>query len=394
MIAGADRDPDSAADALTPSEFTRLVERLGPFEPSPTVAVGVSGGRDSLALAHLTHDWAQARGGGATALIVDHGLRPASANEAQKTAKRLNTWDMPACILTVDGAPQGNLQAWARAQRYALMQGWCRDNGVLHLLVAHHQEDQAETVLAAIKQGIADPHADPSSLGHRGLAGMAMVRDLAHCRLLRPLLDIRRDRLTATLQVRGIAWIDDPSNADRRFRRVRLRDELARTGKAATLAQAAIPAARQRHAADRETADALAALLSIDTTGGLSLPRDEFLALPQRTALAVLTAVLRWAGQTKASPRPAHLVALYDWIARIDPSGGPNPPPDTGGQRRTLLGTAVTLDGAEIGCRPEGPRTALRPAPSARQPAFARPLLPASFAALPPSGAQSAEICR
>ena len=218
--------PDPVPDPVGAAEFARLIGRLGPFEPAPHLAVAVSGGRDSLALGLLAHDWTAGANGRITGLIVDHGLRRGSAGEAARTYETLGRLGIPAAVLKASGRPRKNLQAWARAARYALMADWCRNAGVLHLLVAHHRDDQAETLLASLTRGA----------GLQGLAGMAAVRELPACRIVRPLLGMPRDRLTATLEARNVAWIDDPSNRDRRFRRVRLRQRLADSGDGPELA--------------------------------------------------------------------------------------------------------------------------------------------------------------
>ena len=202
------------AEALTSQAFALLMAPFAPFENHPVLAVAVSGGRDSLALALLASEWAKARGGAIVALIVDHGLRPAAAREAKVTRELLARRGIEAAILCWSGAkPTHGLQEAARAARYGLLFEACRERGILHLLVAHHADDQAETVAMRAARGS----------GADGLAGMAALVEQRHARLLRPLLPVPRARLTATLEALGVAWIDDPSNADPRFERVRLR---------------------------------------------------------------------------------------------------------------------------------------------------------------------------
>ena len=117
-------------------------------------------------------------------------------------------------ILGWSGAkPRTGLQEAARAARYGLLRDECRRRGVLHLLLAHHADDQAETVtMRAARRS-----------GPDGLAGMAALVEQPEVRLLRPLLAVARSRLTATLLARGVQWLDDPSNVDLRFERARLR---------------------------------------------------------------------------------------------------------------------------------------------------------------------------
>jgi tRNA(Ile)-lysidine synthase len=208
-------DTDAAAGApLTGDEFARLLAPLGPFEPAPHLAVAVSGGADSLALALLADFWARERGGSVTALTVDHRLRPGSTDEAERVRAWLSARGIAHRILTWLGPyPLTDLQAAARAARYRLLADWCRDAGVLHLLIAHHRDDQAETLLLRLGRGS----------GAAGLAGMAALVEQPDCRLLRPFLSVPPARLRATLDALDQPWIEDPSNRNPVFARVRLR---------------------------------------------------------------------------------------------------------------------------------------------------------------------------
>lgn len=198
--------------------FAAWIERLGPFEPAPRLAVACSGGADSLALTLLAHDWARARGGCGTALIVDHGLRPESAAEAAATAQRLATLGIHHSVLRLENLEHGPaLAARARAARYDALQRSCARAGMLHLLLGHHAADQAETRVMRLLRGS----------GPDGLAGMAALVETPMLRLLRPLLDATPAALRATLRARGVCWVEDPSNRDRAMLRARLRLALA-----------------------------------------------------------------------------------------------------------------------------------------------------------------------
>jgi len=133
---------------LTAESFAILMAPFAPFESHPVLAVAVSGGRDSLALALLADQWARARDGHAVGLIVDHGLRAEAAGEASATSDLLARHGIDVEILRWDGEkPAHGLQEAARAARYRLLFAACRARGILHLLVAHHADDQAETVV-------------------------------------------------------------------------------------------------------------------------------------------------------------------------------------------------------------------------------------------------------
>src|SRR5205823_14734758 len=139
------------------------------------------GGRDSLALALLAEQWASARQGRVQALIVDHALRPASADEAAVTRERLASLGIAAEILLWSGAkPMSGVQEAARQARYRLLFEACRRHGILHLLLAHHADDQAETVAMRAAR----------NSGPDGLAGMAALVEHRDARLMRPMLGV------------------------------------------------------------------------------------------------------------------------------------------------------------------------------------------------------------
>jgi tRNA(Ile)-lysidine synthase len=276
---------------LQTREFADLMVPFGPFESRPELAVGVSGGRDSLALALLAHDWAAARKGRVLALIVDHGLRPESRAEALTTAERLGGLGIAREILNwVGPKPAGGLQQAAREARYGLLFAACRRHAILHLMVAHHGGDQRETIaMRAARQS-----------GPDGLAGMAALVEHREVRLLRPLLGVSRDRLTATLEGRSVGWVDDPSNADRRFERVRVRQDGGACPEAS-------PEQATRALRDRALAAAALEVVEIDSTGEIVLDHILMSRLDEETAVALLSRVIQTVGGRQYPPRRERL---------------------------------------------------------------------------------------
>jgi len=194
---------------ITAEEFSALMAPLG---AGRRVAVAVSGGADSMALALLTAGW-----GEALALIVDHGVRAESAAEAALVARRLAERGITARVLTVrDLAPGPGIAARARAARYAALSDALRRAGICDLLVAHHARDQAETYLQRLR----------AKSGPAGLAAMAPIVETHDGRILRPLLSVAPGRLRSTLVAAGCAWVEDPTNRDTSYERVRLRNQL------------------------------------------------------------------------------------------------------------------------------------------------------------------------
>jgi tRNA(Ile)-lysidine synthase len=322
-----------AATFLDDTDFAALMAVLGPFERHPRLAVAVSGGPDSLALCLLADRWARTRGGAIVGLIVDHGLRPESAREARQVAAWLSAHRIPQHILSWRGAkPANGIQAAARTARYDLLCAWCRAAGVLHLLTAHHRDDQAETV--ALRQA--------RGSGADGLAGMAPVRELAGLRLLRPLLPVPKAALIASLEAAGQPWLEDPSNRAAGFARARLRHEAGLD--AAHLARLACESAADRAALDRAVAAWLAQHARIFRTGFVVLDSREFNAAPIAIARRALQQTLAAVGGKVYPPRHARLSPLLDALRE-----------DRGARARTLGGCRILRRGERLlVCREAG----------------------------------------
>ncbi len=266
------------------------MEPLGPWPGSGArcpVAVAVSGGADSTALAALSWRWAAARGLLLLALVVDHRLRPESTAEAMRTVAGLRTRGVEARLLTVrDLYPGPALARRARDARYRLLAEACRDVGAIDLLLGHHAGDQEETVLMRARAGS----------GPDGLAGMASLTETDALRLLRPLLPVSPARLRATLLQHRIDWIEDPSNRDEAAQRVRLRRELSRPGEhTAQLLRDAGTAGAVRMRRKQDNAAALAAGVVLRPEGFALLP-------PALLPAGALAALVRSVGGNRYPP--------------------------------------------------------------------------------------------
>ncbi|MEO3428886.1 tRNA lysidine(34) synthetase TilS [Pelagibius sp. CAU 1746] len=298
---------------VTPEAFGRLMAELGPFEPRPHVAAAVSGGADSMALALLLADWLAPRGGRLTAFTVDHGLRPGASEEAAWVAGQLKPQGIAHHILRWRGdkpakKPGGSLQAAARAARYELLLRACEARGIFHLALAHHLEDQAETFLLRLGRGS----------GLDGLAAMAPVSETSGLRLLRPLLALSKAQLVEELEARGQDWIEDPSNADAAFARVRLRrllPELAGEGMTpARLGSATHNLGRARAAIEADVAAALARAVRPDPAGFLDLNPEFLRRESAEVSLRALARCLMAVGGCDYTPRLERLERLHAYL--------------------------------------------------------------------------------
>lgn len=293
MPSGADKMPLPFTD-----DFKRAMEVFSPFEDNPQLAVAVSGGGDSLALALLLHHWVLEQGGNLLALTVDHGLRAESADEAQQVAAMMAQQNIPHKILQWDGVkPDSRLQETARQKRYDLLQQACFDAGILHLAVGHTREDQMETVLMRRDRM-------QKNGATWGLSGMSAIRYLRHVRLLRPVLGFSRQDLRQVCDAAGVAWIEDPSNRNTEFERIRWRQDLSADPSLKQTAQDTMrQAAHNRKSETEELARDIISCVDVYPEGYARLRKKTWddLAPPQQ--MMVMRRVLRMVSGADYAPR-------------------------------------------------------------------------------------------
>ncbi|MEI8394176.1 MAG: tRNA lysidine(34) synthetase TilS [Rhodospirillaceae bacterium] len=298
------------------AEFAARMERLGYFEPRPVLAIAVSGGADSLALCLLVREWAQARGGSVLALTVDHRLRLESTREAETVGQILAQRAIAHETLPWLGdKPKSGIQAAAREARYRLLIERCAAEGILHLMLGHHREDQAETLLLRLAK----------TSGIDGLAAMPALYERPELRLLRPLLDLPKARLIATCHAAGLVPIEDPSNRSPAYARARLRavsDLLDREGlSSAGLAATAHRLGQARAALDDSTAALLAGAVVIDSAGFIRLDPKPLVKAPEEIGRRALARCLATIGPGRTAPPRDGLDRLFAEICAGCKSG-------------------------------------------------------------------------
>jgi tRNA(Ile)-lysidine synthase len=302
-------------------KFERAMACFAPFEESPHLAVAVSGGADSTVLAMLAASWTKARQGRLSALIVDHGLRPESADEARRVHDRTEALGVTAAVLSWRGdKPHSGIQSAARAARYDLLASWCRSQGVLHLLVGHHADDQAETVAMRAARGS----------GSVGLGGMSAIVEKPDFRLLRPLLGVTKADLQEWLRQRGVDWLEDPSNRDLRFARARLRCDQTWRKEALRLPDQVARNATVRRKAEAARLQVLARAVTLDPLGFALVDLAPLLAAPVDVAEAALGAVLTCVGGRTYGPASGALQDAWYTLREAPP-----------GKARTLGGCLI-----------------------------------------------------
>lgn len=299
---------------LSADEIHELLAPLGGYA---RVALAVSGGGDSTALMLLAQEWA-ARAPGAPALrvlTVDHGLRPNSRRDGEWVAARAAGLGLECHILRWCDPPPDASQAEARVARYNLLTGFARDRGIGAVVTAHTRDDVAETFLMRLARG-------------SGLAGLAAIEPESAWNgvpVLRPLLGVSRAQLRAELQVRGGGWLEDPSNAEPRFERVRVRaalPTLAALGiTPARIAHSAHRLRRARHAIGDAAAEFLADHVEADPGGYLRVNAGALDGVPEEIAIDAFAQMLCAVAGRQRKPRLRKLEMLTRHLRHVSRVG-------------------------------------------------------------------------
>lgn len=306
-------------------KFVPLFELL---DKSNQLALAVSGGSDSVALMVLATQWATQndRLGDVCVLTVDHALRENSTNEAKQVCQWALALGLKCQILTWQHEGQSSgIQQNARAARYQLMGDWCRENGVAGIITAHNSDDQAETMLMRLARGS----------GVDGLGGMAEQTEIFNTIIYRPLLGVSRAKLQNVLKEVDHRWLEDPSNKDEKFERVRVRGAMPAIHSSGienpALNLSAQRLRRARNALDHFAEQFVATSVTVFKTGHCEVDRQAFEVQPDEIALRVLSRLLTWAGGAKIALRLAKVERLYEALT------------DTAAEKHTLGGAQLAM---------------------------------------------------
>ena len=278
------------------------------------VGLAVSGGGDSVALLLLAADWSHRTGQAVHVATVDHGLRDESAKEAEFVEILAASLGIPHSTLRWSGwDQQGNLQNEARNARKRLLSMWARSQDLDRIATGHTRDDQAETFLLRLARGS----------GVDGLSAMAAQSRQNGLTWLRPLLTCSRAELRSYLKQNGQTWIEDPSNDDPKFGRVKMRNAAGLLNdlglSAETLAETAERMQSARAALELAVLQAARDIAVPRDSGTVRLQHGAFFDLPEEIRLRLMTHCLKWASGAVYGPR---LSALRHLMKNLSESRG------------------------------------------------------------------------
>ena len=294
------------------AEFRRESEDLLLPFAEDRIAVAVSGGGDSLALLHLLADLAREHGFTIFAVTVDHGLRKDAASEAKAVEEICGQLGVSHTTLKWQGWDgSGNVQNEARKARYELIANWARSNAIKTITLGHTKDDQAETFLMRLARGS----------GVDGLSAMAQVRSFQAVKWVRPLLSIGRKDLRRYLTDIDQTWIEDPSNEDFRFERIKTREALKALADlgigANVLSQVASNMRLAKDALARQTLHYARQTVSLHA-GACCMKWEQLHLMPEETRRRLLKAAFGWLSGSVYAPRRR---AMQDVWAAVSASG-------------------------------------------------------------------------
>lgn len=259
------------------------------------IGLAVSGGGDSIALAVLY--WEVRGPYDVMLLTVDHGLRAEAAEEVDAVQRLARDLGFGFSTMTVKVPFYGNMQAWARKERYRLLHRMAEIHGLRAVVTAHTLDDQAETFLLRLRR----------RSGLKGLSGMRPVSVQNGLTVLRPFLGARREDLRRALVEREVKWYDDPSNDDMRFDRIAIRKilpTLAAIGiDAPAIAASAAHLASASDILEREVADLWMKVAKVGPSREVYLDEVAYRALPPEYRRRILLRAVKNAGSGRYEPR-------------------------------------------------------------------------------------------
>lgn len=272
------------------------------------IGIAVSGGGDSIALLHVMSTWADGAGVALHVVTVDHGLRPEAAEEARFVAKvAADLGHSHDTLPWHDWDGSGNLQDSARTARYELISAWAKSRNIAHVALGHTADDVAETFVMRLAR----------EAGVDGLAAMKARRLIDGITYVRPILLLERETLRDFLRRHGHKWIEDPSNDDLRFERVRVRRAMQALDALGigrdTLATVAHNLASAREALSWQTF--LMAKNAVHAEGGcIVIDRKLFRTFHDEIARRLLVHSLKWVATARYGPRRATATRVLEAI--------------------------------------------------------------------------------
>ena len=267
--------------------FFKEMEKLGPYENKPHIAIAVSGGSDSMCLLMLANEWVKKKNGKITALVVNHKLRKESEAECYKLKNFFKINNIKNYFFEwKKNKKKNSIQERSRNFRYREFESWCYKNSVFHLLVGHHFDDQKETFLIRLN----------NNSNSYGLACMPKIIFKKKIRILRPMLNLKKEDILNYLIEKKINWFEDSSNNDSKYIRNNYRKALPKLEKEGLsdkiLEKILDKAKRNRTQIEEKAVNWFVKNIEIDTLGFALINYNNLKKLDQNYFIFIITRII------------------------------------------------------------------------------------------------------
>ncbi len=280
--------------------------------------IAVSGGSDSMALFHMLTDWESSNKPKIIVASIDHGLRSESKSEVEfvkKACEMKKVKHFSLAPTTHLSKKPGNLQDNARSERYKLLRTWAIAKNLQCILLGHTLDDQEENLLIRFFRGS----------GVDGLVSMEEIVDSNEILWMRPLLKFRKEDLRNYLRNNNYGWLDDPSNHDDKYKRVKMRKLLGQLKSNNLITPNFVKTADHMLRASKLTKEIAKqnskTLLSFNDVGQISFKVEKFSELFEDTQYRILAGIVSWFSGRFYKPRFSQLQNMYNKILNVNMKG-------------------------------------------------------------------------
>ena len=285
--------------------YSKFLQNISTDLKGIRIAAAVSGGSDSMALCILLSRFVREYDGELHCITIDHRLRDSSSSEAIRVGKILESLNINHKILPWEGTkPKSNIQEEARLVRYNLLTDYCHQHGILYLSTGHQKNDQAENFIIRLEHGS----------GVYGLSGIPKLGEFNQIKIIRPLLEFTKEELQNFLESQNIGWIEDPSNKNEKFTRVKIRNILNKhpewIDKLATVSK---NLSRAKDCIEYMLNKAIEELVEIQHNC-ITIKQEEFNKLPQEIRFRMVTKLLQ---DFSKNQKPARGERIENLLAKI-----------------------------------------------------------------------------